>query len=138
MSANDSQAQDPVDQAFKFLNEERFEDALKAATSLSKLELPNLSKGSLQFVLGSSNNSLGNSDQAILQFLEGFAIIVNENQPALLGHFQDEIARILFERGMFNASLLFTEMAISNFELAGNDQMKDSCISLREELLFSL
>ena len=133
-----SENSDPLDQALKFLNEGLYEEALNEATRLLKQDLPKLSKSSLQFILGASKNELGRPNEAILNFLEGSAIINGENQPAMLGHFQDELARILFKSRNLNASLSFIELAISNFELAGNAEMVDSCKKLKEALLWEL
>jgi hypothetical protein len=138
MYTDASEAPDPLDHALKLLNDGLFEEALNEATNLLKQDLPEVSKGSLQFILGASTNKMGKPEFAIFHFLEGYAIIANEDQPALMGHFQDELARILFETRNPNASLFFTEMAISNFGIAGNAEMVDSCTKLKEELLRSL
>lgn len=129
---------DPLNQALKYLNDGLYEEALVEATTLLEQDLPKLSKSSLQFILGASNKELGNPDLAIFHYLEGYAIIAKENHPAMLGNFQDKISRILFDAKSFNASLFFIQMAIANFEIAGNDQMKESSLALQEQLLFLL
>ena len=138
MGSDDSKAKDPVDEPLKLLKDGLYEDALKEATGMLHRDLPKLSKSSLQFIIGSSQNELGNSNQAVLHLLEGYAILVEENQPAMMGHFQDEISRILYHEGKFNAALFFINMAIDNFTLASNSEMKDSCEKLRESILWNL
>lgn len=124
-----------LDQALSLLKKGHFGEALKVAQSITDIDLPQISKGSLKFVLGASNNELGNSELAILNLLEGYALISRENQPAMLGHFQDELARVLHKTGNLNASLFFIEMAISNFKLDGYADMVASCQKLKDELL---
>ena len=101
-------------------------------------DLPKLSKSSLHFIVGASNKELGNSDKSIFHFLEGYAILAEENKPAMMGHFQDEISRILYDEGKFNAALFFINMAIENFTIADNLEMKNSCEKLRESILWNL
>ena len=126
---------DPLTPVLRLLNEGLYQDALREASILLDQDLPQISKASLRFIIGASNNELGNNEQAVMNFLEGYAIISRENEPAMMGHFQDELARLFFKSGKLNAALFFIDMAIPNFELAGNQEMSDSCFKFREELL---
>jgi hypothetical protein len=58
------------------------------------------------------------------------------SEPSLIGHVQDEIARIQVNLKFYTSALFFIEMAISNFDLGGNAEMKASCEALREEILW--
>lgn len=138
MASHNHSDSDPLSKALEALNNGEYEAALMEAERLQNQNLSIVSKGSLYFILGAANNELGKSNLAILNFLEGLAIIANENQPALMGHFQDEIARILFKTNKLNASQFFLQMAISNFENAGSIDMVASCKKLQDELLSSL
>jgi hypothetical protein len=57
-------------------------------------------------------------------------------ETLLIAHVQDELARAQFNLKNFNSALFFIQMAISNFELGGNAEMKASCEALREEILW--
>lgn len=138
VNSNETEPRGPLDNALSLLNAARYEESLKEAKRILHQELPQNSKGTLHFVIGSSYKGLGEINQAMIHFLEGYAIIAQVNQPAILGHFQDEIARILFDAKAHNASLFFIQMAIDNFEIAGVNEMKESCLALQEELLFLL
>ena len=131
-------ARDPVDEPLRLLKDGLYEDALKEASGLLNRDLPKLSKSSLHFIVGASNKALGNSDKSIFHLLEGYAILAEENQPAMIGAFHDEISRILYDEGKFNAALFFINMAIENFTMLGNPEMKDSCEKLRESILWNL
>jgi hypothetical protein len=71
-----------------------------------------------------------------LPFLLESHVTFPSSEPSLIGHVQDEIARIQTNLKFYTSALFFIEMAISNFELGGNAEMKASCEALREEILW--
>ncbi len=78
---------------------------------------------------------LGDYKDALPYLLESHTTFPT-TEPLLIGHVQDEIARIQFNLKFYTSALFFTEMAIANFELGGNAEMKASCEALREEILW--
>jgi hypothetical protein len=112
----------------------RFDDAINEAHKLLKQDLPPLESASCLYAIGCAKGELGDKEAAIPSLLESLATFP-ETESLLIGHVQDELARLQFHLKFHNSALFFIEMAISNFELGGNAEMKASCEDLREEIL---
>lgn len=117
------------------MGEEKFEVALSEAQNLLKQPLAPLDSATCLYVIGCAKKELGEIAGALPFLLEAHATFTT-TEPLLIGHVQDEIARIQFNLKFFNSALFFIEMAISNFEVGGNAEMKASCEALREEILW--
>ena len=112
-----------------------FESAVTEAEKLLKGDLPPLAIASCLYTIGCAKNELGDMAGALPFLLEAHATFPT-TEPLLIGHVQDEIARIQSNLKFYTSALFFTEMAIDNFELGGNAEMKASCEALREEILW--
>ena len=115
----------------------KFESAIIEAQKLLKGDLPPLDIASCLCTIGFSKSKIGESSNAIPYLLEALSTFPN-SETLLIGHVQDELARIQFQLKFYKSALFFTEMAINNFELGGNAEMKESCEALREEILWNL
>ena len=113
----------------------KFESAITEAEKLLKGDLPPLAIASCLYAIGCAKKELGEDKDALPFLLESHATFPI-TEPLLIGHVQDEIARIQFNLKFYTSALFFAEMAIANFELGGNAEMKASCEALREEILW--
>lgn len=118
------------------MGEEKFEVALSEAQNLLKRPLAPLDTATCFYIVGCAKKELGDAEGAVPFLLEAHATFP-PTEPLPIGHVQDEIARIHFDLKLYASALFFTEMAISNFELGGNAEMKASCEALREEILWN-
>jgi hypothetical protein len=107
---------------------------LTKAQGLLNKNLPPLDIASCLYTIGCAKKELGEDKDALPFLLESHATFP-ATEPLLIGHVQDEIARIQFNLKFYTSALFFTEMAIANFDLGGNAEMKASCEALREEIL---
>jgi hypothetical protein len=124
-----------VSSLIEMLAAEKYEDVITQAQRLLGLDLSPLDFASCLYTIGCAKKELGNVENALPFLLESHAVFP-ATEPLLIGHVQDEIARIQFKLKFCTSALFFIEMAISNFELGGNAEMKASCEALREEILW--
>jgi len=100
-----------------------------------------LHRAACHFLIGAALNELGNSDDALPQFLEA-TLTYPTDQPFLVGHAQLEVSEIQNEKGLNESALFFIDMAISNFnhieEISGTAEVKEECNNLREKILKEL
>lgn len=127
-----------LNEAMAVFGEGKFDEAINLAKNLSNLSLTNLQRANTFFIYACASKEMGKINDGLLNLLEGHALLENENQPELIAHFEDEIARILYNEEKFNAALFFINSAIENFRIAHNPVMKDSCEKLRESILWNL
>ena len=113
----------------------KFEDAMFAAQKLMEEAQPPLDIATCLYTIGCAKKELGESEKALPFLLESLSTFP-QTESLLIGHVQDELARVLFDLKLYNSALFFIEMAITNFELGGNAEMKASCEALREEILW--
>ena len=123
-----------VDSLLTIMAEGRFEDAMFAAQKLMKEALPPLDFATCLYTLGCAKKELGEAEKALPFLLESLSTFP-QTESLLIGHVQDELARVQSDLKLYNSALFFIEMAISNFELGGNAEMKASCEALRKEIL---
>ena len=117
------------------MGEEKFDAALSEAQNLLKRPLAQLDAATCLYTIGCVKKELGDIAGALPFLLEAHATFPT-TEPLLIGHVQDEIARIQLNLKFYTSALFFIEMAISNFDLGGNAEMKASCEALREEILW--
>jgi len=113
----------------------KFQETIIEAQKLLAGNLSELDAGTCLYSIGCAKKELGDEMGALPFLLESHATFPS-NEPLLIGHVQDEIARIQTNLKFYASALFFVEMAISNFELGGNAEMKASCDALREEILW--
>ena len=119
------------------MSEGKFESAIIEAQELLKGDLPPLDIASCLYTIGCAKREIGESTNAIPYLLEALSTFpVSEH--LLIGHVQDELARVQLGLDNHNSALSFVEMAISNFDLGMNAEMRASCEALREEILWHL
>jgi hypothetical protein len=126
---------DSVNSLLALMGEEKFEAALSEAQNLLKQPLAPLDAATCLYTIGCARKELGDVAGALPFLLESHATFPT-TEPLLIGHVQDEVARIQFNLKFYASAVFFTEMAIANFELGGNAEMKASCEALREEILW--
>jgi len=124
-----------VNSLMSMLSAGQYEEALIGARNLQNEDLSPLDLGSCLYVIGCAKKELGDLEGASPVLLES-VVTLPTTEPLLIGHVQDELARVQFDLEFFNSALFFIEMAISSFELGGNAEMKSSCEKLREEILW--
>jgi len=112
----------------------KFGEAIFAAQKLLEEAQSPLDIATCLYTIGCAKNALGDTAGALPFLLESLSTFPT-SEPLLIGHVQDELARIQVHFKCFHSALFFVEMAISNFELGGNPEMKASCDDLREEIL---
>ncbi len=112
-----------------------FEAALTGARLILNSTSSDVERGQAHFVIGCALNELGDSSSALKHLLEAVTLFPT-SEPLLVAHAQDELARLQFKNGLQSSALFFIEMAISNFELGGNIEMKKSCEEIREAILW--
>lgn len=113
----------------------KYKDAMIEAQKFLKDDLPPLDLASYLYIIGCAKKELGDAEGAISFLLESLSTFPS-SEPLLIGHVQDELARVQYHLKFYNSALFFVEMAIGNFELGGNAEMKASCEALREEILW--
>jgi tetratricopeptide (TPR) repeat protein len=126
---------DPVSPLMQLLAEGKYEETILEAQKLLGGEPSLLDAGSFLYSIGCAKKELGDIAGALSFLLEAHATFPI-TEPLLIGHVQDEIARVQFNLKFYTSALFFNEMAISNFELGGNAEMKASCAAFREEILW--
>ena len=126
---------DPLNSLMQLMAEEKFEAAIVEAQRLIHESPPPLDTGSYLYTIGCAKSELDDGIGAIPYFLEALSTFPT-TESLLIAHVQDELARVQFHLQNFNSALFFIEIAISNFELGGNAEMKASCEALREEILW--
>ena len=124
-----------VNSLFGLLSAGNFDDALIEAQNLLKQPLAPLDTATCLYTIGCAKKELGDTAGALPFLLEAHATFPT-TESLLIGHVQDELARVQFNLKFLNSALFFIEMAISNFDLGGNAEMKASCEALREEILW--
>ena len=127
--------QGSVNSLMGMLTAGKFEDAILAAEKLMEGALPPLDFATCLYTIGCAKKELGAAEKALPFLLESLSTFP-QTESLLIGHVQDELARVQFDLKLYNSALFFIEMAISNFELGGNAEMKASCETLREEILW--
>jgi tetratricopeptide (TPR) repeat protein len=125
---------DSINSLMVLMSTGRFEEASLKAQQLLKLNPPVLEKAACHYTIGCAKGELGEKEAALPFLLEALELFPS-TETLLIGHTQDELARIQFKLKFYTSALFFIEMAISNFELGGNAEMKASCDDLREEIL---
>ena len=125
----------PVNSLIAMMSAGKFEVALSEAQNLLKQPLASLDAATCLYTIGCAKKELGDIAGALPFLLEAHATFPTA-EPLLIGHVQDEIARIQLNLKFYASALFFIEMAISNFDLGGNAEMKASCEALREEILW--
>ncbi len=125
---------DSVDSLIELMEAGKYEDAMNEAQKFLKEDLPALDLASCLYTIGCAKKELGDSEGATSFLLESLSTFPS-SEPLLIGHVQDELARIQFDLKFYNSALFFAEMAIGNFVLGGNAEMKASCEAVREEIL---
>ena len=126
---------DPLSSLMQLMAEGKFEETIIEAQKLLGDNPAVLDSASFLYTIGCAKSELDNGIEAIPFFLEALSTFPT-NEVLLIAHAQDELARIQFSLKFFNSALFFIDMAISNFELGGNAEMKASCEALREEILW--
>ena len=124
---------DPVNPLMQLMAEGKFEETIIEAQKLLGGHPSLLDSGSFLFTIGCAKSELDDGIGAIPFFLEALSTFPT-TESLLIAHVQDELARVQFSLKNFNSALFFIEMAISNFDLGGNTEMKTSCEALREEI----
>ena len=119
----------------QLMAQEKFEETIIEAQKLLGESPSMLDAGSYLYSIGCAKSELDDGIGAIPFFLEALSTFPT-TETLLIAHVQDELARVQFNLKNFNSALFFAEMAISNFELGGNAEMKASCETLREEILW--
>lgn len=118
----------------KLMQAGRYKEALLEAQQLLEGDLPILEKASCFYALGCAINELGPKRDALPILLESLATFPS-SETLLIAHVQDELARVQFDLNFYNSALFFLELAISNFDMGENLEMKASCEALRDEIL---
>jgi tetratricopeptide (TPR) repeat protein len=126
---------DPVSALMQLMAEGKFEETIIEAQKLLGGNPSLLDSGSFLYSIGCAKSELDDVIGAIPFFLEALSTFPN-TESLLIAHVQNELARVQLKLKNFNSALFFIEMAISNFELGGNAEMKASCDALREEILW--
>ena len=126
---------DPLSSLMQLMAEGKFEETIIEAQKLLGRNPSSLDSGSFLYSIGCAKSELDDGIGAIPFFLEALSTFPT-TESLLIAHVQDELARVQFNLMNFNSALFFIEMAISNFELGGNAEMKASCEALREEILW--
>jgi tetratricopeptide (TPR) repeat protein len=126
---------EPVNSIIAMMSAGQFEVALIEAQKLMGQDLSPLEAASCLYAIGSCKNALGDLESALPFLLESLSTFP-KSESLLIGHVQEELARVQFDLKLYNSALFFVEMAISNFELGENPEMKASCEALREEILW--
>jgi tetratricopeptide (TPR) repeat protein len=119
----------------QLLAEGKFEKTIIEAQKLLGGNPSSLDSGSFLYAIGCAKSELDDGIGAIPFFLEALSTFPT-TESLLIAHVQDELARVQFNLKNFNSALFFIEMAISNFELGGNAEMKASFEALRKEILW--
>jgi hypothetical protein len=125
---------DSINSLMKLIGFGRFEEAIFKAQQLLKEDLPVLERATCHYTIGCAKSELGEIEAALPFLLESLALFP-PTETLLIGHTQDELARIQFDLNFYSSALFFIAMAITNFELGGNSEMRASCEALREEIL---
>jgi tetratricopeptide (TPR) repeat protein len=126
---------DPLSSLEQLMAEGKFEETIIEAQKLLGGNPSLLDSGSFLYSIGRAKSELDDGIGAIPFFLEALSTFPT-TETLLIAHVQDELARVQFNLNNFNSALFFIEMAISNFDLGGNAEMKASCEALREEILW--
>jgi|688.fasta_scaffold1408693_1 tetratricopeptide (TPR) repeat protein len=126
---------DPLNSLMQLMAEGKFEETIIEAQRLLDESPSLLDTGSYLYSIGCAKSELDDVIGAIPFFLEALSTLPT-TETLLIAHVQDELARAQFNLKNFNSALFFIQMAISNFELGGNAEMKASCEALREEILW--
>jgi hypothetical protein len=124
----------PLSSLMGLMAEGKFEETIIEAQKLLGGNPSLLDSGSFLYSIGCAKSELDDGIGAIPFFLEALSTFPT-TESLLIAHVQDELARVQFNLMNFNSALFFIEMAIGNFELGGNVEMKASCEVLREEIL---
>ena len=126
---------DSLSLLMQLLDEGKYEETIIEAQKLLGDNPSLLDSGSYLFSIGCAKSELDDGIGAIPFFLEALSTFP-KTESLLIAHVQDELARVQFNLKFLNSALFFIEMAISNFDLGGNAEMKASCEALREEILW--
>jgi hypothetical protein len=125
-----------VNSLIGMMSEGRFGDVIIEAQKLLEDDLAPLDLAACLYTIGCAKRELGAKENALPFLLESLSTFP-QTESLLIGHVQDEIARVQFNLKFYASALFFIEMAISNFELGRNPEMKASCEALREEILWN-
>jgi tetratricopeptide (TPR) repeat protein len=117
------------------LTEDKYEESLLEAEKFLSHNPSKIDSAVCLFTIGSAKHELGDEKSSLPFLLEALSTFPT-TETLLIAHVQDELARVQFKLKNLNSALFFIEMAISNFELGGNAEMKASCEALREEILW--
>ena len=123
------------------LSSGNYQQVLDEASQLLPKAKTRLHRAACHFLIGAALNELGNSEEALPNFLEA-TLTYPTDQPFLVGHAQLEVSEIQNEKGLNESALFFIDMAISNFdlidEIPGTSEVKEECKNLREKILKEL
>ena len=125
-----------VTSLLSLLSEGKYKESLLEAEKFVSENPSRLDLAVCLFTIGSAKNELGDEKSSLPFLLEALSTFPT-TEYLLIAHAQDELARVQFKFKNFNSSLFFIEMAISNFELGGNAEMKASCEMLRSKILLN-
>lgn len=125
-----------VDSLMEMMSMGRFGDVIIGAQKLLKDDLAPLDLATCLYIIGCAKRELGEVEHALPFLLESLSTFP-QTESLLIGHVQDELARVQFSLKCNASALHFIELAISNFELGANPEMRASCESLREEILWN-
>ena len=116
------------------MEEEKYQESITLAHKILESSPSQLDAASCLYTIGYAKCELGEGDSGLPFLLEAVTTFPT-TEAELIANAQSEIARFLFSRKHFNSALLFVHLAIDNFAATGNDEMKASCESLREQIL---
>ena len=117
------------------MEEEKYQESITLAQKILATSPSQLDAASCLYTIGYAKSELGEGDSALPFLLEAVTTFP-ATEAELIANAQSEVARFQFASKHFNSALFFVQMAIDNFAATGNDEMKASCESLREQILW--
>ena len=123
-----------LDSLLKLMSEEKYQESIAEAQRILGGPAKPLDIATCLYTIGCAKNALGDGERSLPFYLEALSIFP-ASEIILIGHVQDEIARVQFDLKHFNSALFYIDMAIINFSKAEDVLMKSSCEVLREEIL---
>jgi hypothetical protein len=118
------------------MEEVKYQESVTLALQILEGSPTQLDAATCLYTIGYAKRELGEGDTA-LPFLIEAVTTFPANEVELIANAQSEVARFQFVNKHFNSALFFIEMAIENFRATGLDDMKASCETLREEILWN-
>jgi tetratricopeptide (TPR) repeat protein len=120
----------------QLMEQEKYQESESLARKILEGNPTQLNSATCLYTIGYAKREIGEGDSALPFLLEALTTFPN-TEVELVANAQAEIARFQFSSKHFNSALFFAEMAIDNFGATGNDKMRVSCESLREEILWN-